>query len=337
MRPAKVPPTSRGRAKHVIALLVVPDSVAVEVALAQQVFGRRMPSIASVTGESESPYEVVLCGEEPRHTLPSGADLGELAPLATMLTADTVMVPGVEEPLARRGENLLGHLRSARDAGARMVSFCGGAFILGRAGILDGRRATTHWLLSDEFRAEFPLARLEDEHLYVDDPPVHTSGGLLSATDLALHLVALDLGHAYANDVGRVLVSPPHRPGGQSQFVKSSLRVRDEPATGSFLRWLRDHVHEPLTLAQLARHECVSERSLARKFRRDTGMSVFDWINQERVNQAKALLETTDFRVAEIAAMVGFGTSETLRRNFEQHVGTTAAAYRRTFRQVLAG
>jgi transcriptional regulator GlxA family with amidase domain len=213
-----------------------------------------------------------------------------------------------------------------------MVSFCGGAFILGRAGILDGRRATTHWLLSAEFRVEFPLARLETEHLYVDDGPVHTSGGILSTTDLALHLVALDMGTAYANDFGRVLVTAPHRPGGQAQFVKHSLRVDDEPPIGSFLRWLRDHVHEPLTLAQLARHERVSERSLVRKFRQDTGMSVFDWINQERVSQAKALLETTDFRVSEIAVMVGFGSSETLRRNFERHVGTTAATYRTTFR-----
>ena len=332
MRSTKLPRTSRGRAKHVIALLVVPDSVAVEVALVQQIFGRRMSSIATITGESDSPYEVVLCGEQPRHTLPSGADPGELAPLDTMLTADTVMVSGVEDPLAQRGEDLLGSLRSAQAAGARMVSFCGGAFILGRAGILDGRRATTHWLLSAEFRAEFPLARLETEHLYVDDGPVHTSGGILSATDLALHLIALDLGHAYANDFGRLLVAAPRRPGGQAQFIKNSLRADDEPPIGSLLRWLREHVHEPLTLARLARHERVSERSLVRKFRQDTGMSVFDWINQERVSQAKVLLETTDFRVSEIAVMVGFGTSETLRRNFERHAGTTASAYWNTFR-----
>jgi AraC family transcriptional regulator, transcriptional activator FtrA len=275
---------------------------------------------------------VVLCGEDSRYTLSHGADFGELAPLATVLTADTVLVPGVEDPLAERSETLLGSLRAARAAGARMVSFCGGAFVLGFAGVLDGRRATTHWMFSDRFRALFPLARLEVEHLYVDDGPVHTSGGMFSCVDLALHLLALDRGHAYANDFGRTLVTPPHRPGGQAQFVKDSLRIDEEPPSGSLLRWLRDNIHEPLTLAQLADREHISERSLVRRFRRDIGMSVLDWITHERVGRAKVLLETTDFRISEIAAMVGYGSSETLRRNFDKIVGTTATAYRDTFR-----
>ncbi|WP_350348922.1 helix-turn-helix domain-containing protein [Agromyces sp. G08B096] len=335
MRPAKQPPTSRGRDRHVLAIVVVPDTVALEIAVAQQVFGRRMPSLAAVTGDGETPYEVVLVGEQPRVVLPSGTDPGELAPLDTLLTADTVLVPGLEEPLAERSPELLAALRAARDAGARMVSFCGGAFILGRAGILDGKRATTHWVLSKEFREEFPLATLQAEHLYVDDGEVHTSGGIFSATDLALHLLSLDLGHAYANDLSRILVSAPHRPGGQAQFMKDSIRLDAEPPVESFLRWLREHLDEPLTLAQLAAHEHVSERTLVRKFRADTGMSVFDWITRERVNQAKALLETTDHPVSEIAAMVGLGTSESLRRQFERLVGTSASAYRKTFRGAL--
>ena len=332
MHTRKLPPTSLGRDKHVIALLVVPDSVALEVAIVQQIFGRRMSSIASVTGDHDSPYDVILCGEENRYILPSGADPGELSPLETMLTADTVMIPGIEDPLSPRSDVLLKSLQSANEAGARMVSFCGGAFILGRAGVLDGRRATTHWLLSDEFRTEFPLVHLEPESLYVDDGPVHTSGGIFSATDLALHLVDLDLGRAYANDLGRILVSAPHRPGGQAQFIKHSIRLDDEPPINSFLHWLRDHIHESLTLAELADHEHMSERSLGRKFRQSTGMSVFDWIIRERVNRAKVLLETTDYRVSEIAVMVGFGSPETLRRNFEKQVGTSAAGYRKTFR-----
>jgi AraC family transcriptional regulator, transcriptional activator FtrA len=333
MRPVKYPSSSRGRAKHLIALLVVPDTVAFEVAVAQQIFGRRMPSLAAATGDSDSPYQVILCGEHPRCTLPSGADLGELAPLETMLTADTAMIHGVEQPLLTRSEALLGSLRSAHAAGTRMVSYCGGAFILGSAGILDGRRATTHWILAEEFRRAFPLARLEVEKLYVDDGSVHTSGGMFSMIDLALHLMATDLGHAYASDFGRILVSPPHRPGGQAPFIKDSIRGDGDPPIGSLLRWLRDHLHEPLTLARLAAHEHISERSLVRKFREDTGLSVFDWITRERVNQAKVLLETTDYRVSEIAAMVGFGSSETLRRNFEKIAGTTATAYRATFRE----
>ncbi|KMS85643.1 hypothetical protein ACZ91_41445 [Streptomyces regensis] len=323
---------SRGRDKHIIALLVVPDSVVLEVAVAQAVFMQRVSSIAGLTGDLCLPYEVILCGEQKRHTLASGVDLGELAPLEVMETADTVMVPGVEDPLARRSDALLESLRSAGATGARMVSFCGGAFLLGRAGILDGRRATTHWLFAKEFRTEFPQVRLEPEHLYVDDGPVHTSGGVFSATDLALHLTALDLGQAYANDLGRVLVSAPHRPGGQAQFVKEPMRVDKKPAEESFLQWLGDRVEEPLTLAQLARQANISERSLVRKFRRETGMSVFAWITRERLNRAKALLETTDYRVIEIASMVGFGSYEAFRRNFEADVGVTAVAYRNMFR-----
>jgi AraC family transcriptional activator FtrA len=332
MRPTRNPALSRGRDKHVIAVLVLPDTVALEVAVAQQVFGRRMQAFAAVTGDVQTPYEVVLVGEAERHTLPSGADLGALAPISTMLTADTVIVPGLEEPLAARSEELLDTLRRARRNGARMVSFCGGAFVLGLAGLLDAKRATTHWLLSTEFRERFPLARLEADNLYVEDGEVFTSGGIFSATDLSLHILALDRGHAYANDFSRLLVSAPHRPGGQAQFVKDSLRRDAEPPVESLLRWLRDHIDEPLTLADLAAHEHMSERTLVRRFRQDTGMSVFDWITRERVNKAKSLLETTDHRLGEIAAMVGLGTSETLRRNFERLVGTTASAYRATFR-----
>jgi len=325
------PTTSRGRDKHVIAVLVVPDTVALEVFVAQQIFGPPMPSIAAVTGDADSPYEVVLCGEKRRLVLRPGVDVGELSPLETVADADTVIVPGVEDPLAPRTEALLASLRLAHTGGARLVSFCGGAFLLGSAGILDGKRATTHWILGGEFRAEFPRVRLDIDRLYVDDGSVHTSGGIFAATDLSLHLIALDRGQAYANDVARILVSAPQRPGGQAQFVKHSLRSDAESPFGSFLVWLREHVAEHLTLTDLARHEHVSERTLVRRFRQATGMSVFDWITRERVSQAKVLLETTDFRIGEIAVMVGFGSTETLRRNFESFVGVSAGAYRNNF------
>ncbi len=156
--------------------------------------------------------------------------------------------------------------------------------------------------------------------------------GVFSVTDLSLHILALDLGQAYANDFGRVLVSAPHRQGGQAQFIKSAIRADNEALSGSFLRWLSEHIDEPLTLAQLVSHEHVSERSLVRKFRQDTGLSVFDWIARERVTQAKSLLETTSLRVSEIAAMVGFGSAESLRRNFEKIAGISAVNYRSMFR-----
>lgn len=332
MQQAIQPVTSRGREKHVVALLVLPDSVTLEVALLQQIFGRRISVIGELTGDAESPYELMLCGENGRQTLASGADFGPLHPLEAMVTADSVMIPGIERPQLHRSEALLSAVRDAHTAGARIISYCGGAFVLGQAGLLNGRRATTHWLMSKEFREEFPLAYLEAEHLYIEDRGIHTSGGILSATDLALHIVALDLGESYANDLGRLLVSSPHRSGGQAQFFKDSLRLDHDDPGDEFLTWLRENLHEPLSLEQLARREHTSERSLMRNFRRRTGLSVLDWINRERVSRAKALLETTDFRIGEIAAMVGFGSHESLRRNLEKHAGQSAHAYRSTFR-----
>lgn len=290
-----------------------------------------MPALAEVISDLESPYEVVLCGEHPRYLLPSGLEVGHLASLDAMNTADTVIVPGVAEPLTRRSGPVLASLDCAYRAGARMVSFCGGAFLLAQAGILDSRRATTHWILTKEFRDAFPRVRLDTDHLYIDDGPVHTSGGIFSATDLSLHLIALDRGQAIANDTGRILVSPPYRPGGQSQFVKDSIRIDHDSPTTALLQWIRDHLDQPITLAELAKRQHISQRSLVRHFRATTGMSVFDWITRERINRAKVLLETTDFRIGEVAAMVGFGTSETLRRNFDKAVGITASEYRHTF------
>jgi AraC family transcriptional regulator, transcriptional activator FtrA len=332
MRLLKSPSLSRGRAKHVVAVLVVPDTVGLEIAIAQQVFGPRMSTFARITGDTDTPYEVVLCGETDRVLLSSGTDPGPLASLEVLTTADTVLVPGIELPLSTRSSELLASLTTAQDNGARMISFCAGAFILGFAGVLDGRRATTHWMLTKEFRALFPRCRLEPELLFVDDEDVHTSGGVFSATDLALHILAEDLGRAYSNDFGRILVSAPQRPGGQAQFIKNSIRADSTPVGGSLLEWLLEHLDEPLTLADLAAREHVSERSLVRRFRLETGMSVFDWITQARVDKAKSLLETTDLRVGEIAAMVGLGSAESLRRNLSRLAGTNASAYRAAFR-----
>jgi AraC family transcriptional activator FtrA len=318
----KSPPVSRGRDRHVIAVPVLPDSVPLEVAVVQQVFGRRpFPG----AGDLSSRYRVVLCGERRRQPLYCGVDLGDLAPLETVLTADTVLVPGVEDPFAPRSRSLLTVLRAAFLGGARMVGLCGGAFLLGRAGVLDGRRATTHWLYSQAFREEFPLTHLETDRVFVADGTVHTGAGELSTADIALHLLSLDIGDAYADAIGRLLVVPGDQPSPHDRFMED------------FLAWLREHVHEPLTLHQLAAHAHVSQRSLVRKFRQATGTSIFDWIGAERVARAKTLLETTDHLIADIAVMVGFGSAESLRRNFDKHVGTSARAYRAKFRPTRKG
>jgi transcriptional regulator GlxA family with amidase domain len=327
-----MPKTTRGRDRHRIAVLVVPDTVALEVAIAQQVFGQRMYNFAKITGDRDTPYEVLLCGEQVRLTLPSGIDLGELAPLSELRNADTVLIPGIEDPFAERSDALLGALRDASDAGARMVSFCGGAFILGKAGLLDRRRVTTHWILSPEFRQMFPLAMLEADQLFIEDDNLFTSGGIFAATDLALHVMGSDLGYAYSNDFSRLLVTAPIRPGGQAQFIKESIRIDREQPFRELAEWIREHLDEPLTLGDLAAHEHMSERNLARRFQAQTGMSPFEWITNERINRAKILVESTDLPISQIASTVGMGSAESLRRNFSRIVGTSAAAYRRTFR-----
>ena len=332
MQPGKMPPLSHGRDHHRVAMLIVPDTMALEVTIAQQVFGRRMYNFAQLTGDFETPYEVVLCGEEARYTLPSGIDLGQLQSLDVLRAADTVLVPGIEDPLTPRSEELLAALRDAAANGARMVSFCAGAFVLGQAGVLDRKRVTTHWVVSQEFREQFPLATLEPEHLFIEDGNVLTSGGMFSATDLSLHILAVDLGYAYSNDFSRMLVSPPVRSGGQAQFIKDSIRVDAEPPLRSLTEWISEHLDEPLTMTDLAEHEHMSERNLARRFNQGLGVSPFDWITRERINRAKVLVETTDLPIGQIAAMVGMGSAESLRRNFSRLVGTSAASYRRTFK-----
>jgi AraC family transcriptional regulator, transcriptional activator FtrA len=326
------PALSRGRTKHVIGIVVVPDTLPLELLVAQAIFGPPLQPIADIMGVAEeAPYDVVLVGEQTGLDLARGIGVTRIAPLDALADVDTVLVPGVAAPFTPRSADLLDAIRAAGIAGARMVSFCGGAFVLAQAGVLDGRAATTHWLLSREFRTMFPRVRLDADRLYIDDPPVYTSGGILAATDLALHLLALDRGQTVANDVARVLVSAPHRNGGQAQFIKEELRSDSTASVDSLLCWIRDNLSRQLTLADIARHAHVSERSVTRRFRDATGCSALEWIAHERVNRAKVLLETTEYAVSDIAVMVGFGSRETLRRNFERIVGTTAGQYRRAF------
>jgi transcriptional regulator GlxA family with amidase domain len=292
------PVFSRGRYRHLIAVVVPRDVVSVDIAVVRQVFE------ANVAGL----YEILLCGEQ-----------NGLSPIAA---ADTVIVPGVENPLAQRSPALIDALRAAHDGGARMVGFGGGVFLLGQAGVLDRRRAATDWRHARQFRERFPSARLETELPHVDDGRVHTGGGVLSGIDLALHLLAMDVGRARADAVGRAVIAASSRPGPQPAG----------DAMASVMAWLRDHLHEPLSLARVAEESYLSERSLVRKFRSATGSTIVDWVNRERVDRARLLLETTDRPVAEIAGMVGFGSPETLRRNFRRHVGTTARGYRHRFR-----
>ena len=190
---------------------------------------------------------------------------------------------------------------------------------------------TTHWALAEQFRALFPEVKLLDDELFVDDGDVLSSGGMLAAADLCLHILRLDHGQAYANDVSRVLISPPHRVGGQAQYAT----VRSAPLTGALapvMEWMLDHLAEPLTLAIVAGHAHMSPRTLERRFRTEAGESLQAWVSRQRVERARALLEQTDLTITDVAHTAGFGSTQAMRRHFLQHTGASPRDYRQAFR-----
>jgi transcriptional regulator GlxA family with amidase domain len=316
--------------RHRVAVIVLDGTFVLDLAVAVQTFGRRPSVFSKIRDEPETPYEIGVCGQA--HTPTSlGFSITDLKPVEWVAGADTVIVPGLEAPWAPQHPAVLAAVAKAADDGARLVSLCAGAFVLGQAGVLDGRRVTTHWALADEFRAAFPRAHLMEHAMYVDDGQVLSSGGMLAAADLCLHVLRRDHGQSYANDVSRVLISPPHRTGGQAQYAKATPLPASGPLS-PVLEWLVDHITEPLTLEQAAARAHMSPRTLERRFRAETGDSLAGWIARRRVERARVLLEDSDLTVTQVAHTAGFGSTEALRRHFLTHTGTTPRSYRDTFR-----
>ena len=317
-------------ARHRIAVVVLGGTFALDLAVAIQAFGRRPTVFQKIRDEEHSPYEIELCGQPSIKSTTLGFSIGELHPVARAATADTVLVPGLEDPLTPQDPDALAAIAHAARNGARLVSLCAGAFVLGQAGVLGGHRVTTHWALADDFRAAFPGVQLMEQALYVDDGQVLSSGGMLAAADLCLHVLRRDFGQSYANDISRLLVSPPHRSGGQAQYTKSPARPLTS-ALAPIMAWMLDRLSEPLTLQSVAAEAHMSSRTLARRFRAETGDSVQNWIARRRVEQARELLEDSDMTISQIAYTVGFGSTESLRRHFNLTTGTSARQYRQTF------
>jgi transcriptional regulator GlxA family with amidase domain len=216
-----------------------------------------------------------------------------------------------------------------------MVSFCGGAFALAAAGILDGRRATTHWMDIDDLARRYPKVRVETDVLYVDEGQVLTSAGTASGIDLALHIVRLDYGPEVANKVARRMVTAPHREGGQSQFAFTPVPVSGfGDAIGAVMDWMFEHVDEPMTVDQLARFAAMSPRHFARRFVEATGTTPVRWLTHQRILRAQDLLAATSLPVDVIASRVGFGTAANLRLHFRRETSTTPAAYRQRVRRL---
>jgi transcriptional regulator GlxA family with amidase domain len=247
-----------------------------------------------------------------------------------LVDADTVIVPAAGEEAGRHGP-LIDALRQAYDRGARIASICTGSFLLAEAGLLDGRRATTHWAWAGEMADRYPNVDVDPNVLYVQDGRIFTSAGTAAGIDLCLHLVRLDLGTEIANAVARRMVVPPHRDGGQAQYVDAPLPACDSDTLAPLLDWAVEHLDEPLTLADLARKANISVRTLVRRFTAATGTTPLQWLLVQRVRRAQHLLESTDQPVERIAALAGFGTAANLRQHFTRVVGVPPMHYRRTF------
>ncbi|MFD7416685.1 GlxA family transcriptional regulator [Kitasatospora purpeofusca] len=312
-----------GRGKHRVAVLVLEGAKPLDVGIPAQVFSSR-PSM---------PYTVRVCGPAPG--LVAGGDglsYHVAEGLEAVEHADTVFVPGYRDPATTAPPAaVVEALVAAHARGARLAAISTGAFALAATGLLDGRRATTHWHYAKALAERHPRIRVDENVLFVDEGAVLTSAGAASGIDLCLHLVRRDHGVGLSNHVARRLVAAPYRSGGQAQYVPRSV---PEPLGDLFAgtrEWALAHLAEPLTLEGLARHARVSARTFSRRFVEDTGYTPMQWVLRARVDLARELLERTDLGVEQIADRVGLGTGANLRLHFHRVLGTSPTEYRHTF------
>ncbi|HST39287.1 MAG TPA: helix-turn-helix domain-containing protein [Conexibacter sp.] len=252
--------------------------------------------------------------------------------LDALAAADTIVLPGLEDPLAPVPAAVLDVLRAAAAQGTRIASICVGAFTLAATGLLDGHRATTHWLGTAELARRHPEIDVDPNVLYVDNGQLLTSAGAAAGLDLCIHVVRRDHGAAVAADAARTAVMAPERDGGQAQFIVHPPAAPDGAALAPLLRWIEQNCHRDLTLEQIAAQALMSTRTLNRRFREQTGTTPLKWLHRCRLRQAQHLLETTAHPVEQVAAQVGFGSATTFRDRFRALLGTSPQAYRRAFR-----
>ncbi|MER5547811.1 GlxA family transcriptional regulator [Streptomyces sp. CG4] len=308
-----------------VAVLVLDGAKPLDVGIPAQVF----------TTRASMPYEVRVCGAAPG--LVAGGDglsYHVAHGLDALAWADIVFIPGYRLPDREDPpRSVVDALLAAHARGTRLAAISTGAFALAATGLLDGKRATTHWHYTRALAAKHPLVRVDENVLFVDEGSVLTSAGAASGIDLCLHILRKDLGVAVSNHAARRLVAAPYRSGGQAQYVPRSV---PEPLGERFAatrEWALHRLGEPLTLTVLARHAAVSPRTLSRRFVEDTGYTPMQWVMRARVDLARELLERSERSIEQIAAEVGLGTGTNLRTHFQQILGTTPSEYRRTFTQ----
>ncbi|MEU6250971.1 helix-turn-helix domain-containing protein [Glycomyces sp. NPDC047010] len=316
---------------HRVVALVQPPQAEFELASAAEVFGLDRPHLPSR-------YSFTVCTERPGivPTKSGGCALAVTEGLDALEAADTVLVPAWAKKDSEASPAVLAAVRAAHARGVRMVAICTGAFLLAEAGLLDGRRATTHWRYAEELASRYPEVEVDCDALYVDLGDIATSAGTAAGIDLCLHLVRRDHGAGLAGRIARHMVMPPHREGGQRQYAVGAAGEPSE-SLGTVLEWASERLHEPLAVEDLAERGRVSVRTLARRFDEQLGVSPGRWLLAQRISAAQALLEDTDLPIEAIAARVGLSSALNLRRRFRDRLGTTPAAYRRAFGKAIGG
>lgn len=306
-----------------VAILAMHGVVPFDLSTPCEVFERvRVPGL-------QAAYQIRVCGEA--KTIKAGAfDIRVQWDLSHLAGAHTVIVPGLANPTMPIADEVISALQTAAADGVRIASICTGAFVLAAAGLLDGWRATTHWLAAAELASRYPAIKVDPNVLFVDNGQILTSAGAAAGLDLCLHLVRRDYGSAVAANAARVSVMPLEREGGQAQFI-----VHEPPVSGTtlepLLRWLEHNLENTLGLEEIAHEAKLSTRTLNRRFREQIGTTPLQWLQTARIRRAQQLLETTTLCVEEVATAVGFASATTFRERFNRLVGTNPQAYRRTF------
>ncbi len=317
--------TSSPGSPHIVAAVVGQGLLTFDFAIACEVFGLDRSDIADPW------YELlVVSSDEPPLKTSTGFSIVDVARLDAASNAQTVIVPGWSDPERDPGSEICSFLQERYAAGARIVSFCTGTFVLGAAGLLKRRRATTHWMYADRLLAKFPDVDLDPSVLFLEDDRVFTAAGTAAGMDLSLHLVAQDHGQSVANSVARRIVLPPLRQGGQAQYIEYEL-PRDRTSLAPLLEWVEDNLEKPIDLETLSEQGHMSVRTLTRHFHEELGMPPKRWLLTRRVVRARELLETTALPVAAIANRCGFPSAASLRSHFADLFMTTPSEYRSTF------
>lgn len=313
-----------------VVLLAIPGVAPFEFGVVCEVFGIDR-------SDSGGPFfEFTVATAEPGPVTTSiGFDMVIQQDLSVAHDADLIAVPA--HRIEAIDERFLDAIRAAEARGAWVLSVCSGAFALAQAGILDGRKATTHWMHADRLARHYPATEVDPDVLFVEDRHVVTSAGTAAGIDAALHIVRVEHGATAANVIARRMVVPPQRDGGQSQYIESPIHECRDDSFARVTEWMIENLDQDLTVDQLARKALMSSRTFARRFRADLGATPAAWLNRQRLIRAQQLLEQTDLTLEAVATDTGFGTAAVMRHHFMKVLQTTPTAYRRTFGERAAG